>query len=135
MGQLGRAIQKQRQRAGKQDRDRGSHNEDLVLLALRRDSRPWWLRSARPATTAEDYSSGVDIIVDDEQCGSLYLQVKSSSRQARKWRAERRKKHPNDKRLIETVVVPPDGDLAVVYGRALGALILLRERSGKLPPL
>ncbi len=111
-----------RRTAAKKARARGVRNEELVVTVLSARS-PWWLVDVRRATPSED-RSGVDVVVQTADLGVVYIQVKSSSQQARIWRHRYR----HDRRPIGLVVVPKDQDERVIYGRAIGALILLRER-------
>jgi len=60
---------------GTLNKERGAHNEVLVLDSIHR-LNPTWVRSARLATREED-RKGIDIVIDSIY-GDLYLQVKSS---------------------------------------------------------
>lgn len=107
-------------------RELGRTNEARVLAALHREDRPVWIESARFATREEDHA-GVDVVVATTE-GELLLQVKSSQTGARQWRWERRKRGlPVD--TIGLVVVAHDDCDERVFGKVLGALILLRERA------
>ena len=53
--------------------------------------------------------------------------LKNPQRGARKWR--KREAGRPFTRPIEVIVVPRDAGMSTIYGLALGALILLRERS------
>jgi hypothetical protein len=124
MGILGRTL-KQRDRAlGRRDRARGARAEARVVAALRRATRPWWILDARRAHASED-RTGIDVVVETSDLGKLFLQVKSSECGAAKWR----RRHRHDTRLIGVVVVRPTDNDPTIYGRALGVLILLRERA------
>lgn len=113
-------------------RIKGSRAEAVVVRALNSLTLPW-LRRARRATPRED-RSGIDVIVTTRDMGDLLLQVKSSLYGARKW-ARR-----NDVRLarkrIAIVIVTPHDDKPTVLGRALAALVMLREARAlrQLPP-
>ncbi len=104
-------------------REKGDANEDRVRAALMRPRRPWWLIEARRASGAEDHR-GIDVVVETVDRGRLRLQVKSSPRGAEKWR----RTHREEIGYVGMVIVN-EGDCAnTIYGKALGALILLRER-------
>jgi hypothetical protein len=97
--------------------------EDLVLRVLRAVDLSWLTR-ARRARRREDMD-GVDVVVYTRDVGRLYLQVKRSERNAEEWR----RRYAGDPRPVALVVAREDEDPAVVLGRVLGALILLRERA------
>jgi hypothetical protein len=96
--------------------------EELVLHSLRAYDRPSWIRKVRRARKGED-RHGVDVVVQSD-VGRLFLQVKRSTRYLGKWLT----RYAGDGRPIGIVVARESDEPAVVYGRALGALILLRER-------
>lgn len=101
----------------------GDACEALVRRALRDESRPWWILKVRRARRHED-RHGVDFVVQLD-VGRVFLQVKRSQRRADQlWLAE----HVDDPRPIGLVVARETEAVEVVFGRALGALILLRER-------
>jgi len=100
----------------------GNRSEEAVLTALRRSTRPRWIVSARPGTTPED-RRGIDVVVETLDCGTLYLQVKSSEEEAEKHRAK------TWRDPIGLVVVLPHDDRNTIYGKVLGALILCCEAS------
>jgi hypothetical protein len=102
---------------------RGEECEALVRRVLSRPDRPWWLLKVRAARPIED-KSGVDIIVYTADLGRLFLQVKRSPIDVDNWYRE----HVNDSRPIRVIVAHEETDPEVVYGRALGALIILREQ-------
>ena len=104
----------------------GKRNEVKVARVLRRFDRPWWIERVRAATQLEDHA-GIDVVVETSE-GELHLQVKSSRNGAKLWRATRRKKGLPVDTIGIVVVLRSDCDEAI-YGKALGALILLRERS------
>lgn len=108
-------------------REKGATAEQKVLASLNRASRPWWIEHVRQARTGEDHS-GIDVVVGTP-LGPLFLQVKSSATGALKWR----ERHARDVRPIAVIIVTPADDLNTVYGRALGALILLREQQEACP--
>jgi hypothetical protein len=99
-----------------------------VIDALHEPLRPWWLLYARAATPTED-RLGVDIVVRVDPDGDLDrrawlgIQVKSSERFARRWERD----HPALLRRVRVVVISPDDDLPTIYGKALGALVALRD--------
>jgi len=102
----------------------GEACEAIVLRALRRDDRPWWIYKVRRAHRAtEDRRRGVDVVVQID-LGRVFLQVKRSRYYLVQWLA----RWGNDPRPIGIVIAKETEAEAVVYGRALGALILLRER-------
>ena len=100
----------------------GEACEALVRRALGHSTRPWWILKVRRASRAEDHH-GIDVVVQLAE-GRVLLQVKRSVRRADEWRRE----HRYDPRPIAVVQAGEWESVAVVYGRALGALILLRER-------
>lgn len=100
---------------------KGDRAEALVVRALCRPTRPWWLLRARYARRWQD-ARGIDVLVDTMDRGTLWLQVKSSAAGAKRFRRLHRGQP------IGIVVVDTD-ELNTIYGRALGALILLREAS------
>lgn len=107
------------------DADLGRRNEDRVLRAIRTLApQLWWILGVGRATHEED-RRGIDLVVRTRDTGNLHLQVKSSVAGARQWLlrygAER----------IGLVIVQRGDCDAVVAGKALGALILLREEMGK----
>jgi hypothetical protein len=101
----------------------GDACEALVRLALDRPDRPWWIQKVRRARAHEDRRQGIDVVIHSD-VGRLFLQVKRSHHRAEEWKRE----HQGDPRPIGLVVARETEAVAVVYGRALGALILLRER-------
>lgn len=101
---------------------RGDAAERRVLAALTRPDRPAWIVKVRRARRGEN-RSGVDVVVDTD-VGRVFLQVKSSVAGAQKWRRD----HAWDDRPIGIVIAGPAAGDAVVYGRVLAALILLREQ-------
>lgn len=103
-------------------RAKGDAAERKVLAVLARIDRPDWIIRVRRARMSED-RGGVDVVINTST-GRVYLQVKSSWRRAAEWRRQ----HALDERPIGLVVVGVDDDMATIYGRVLGALILLRER-------
>lgn len=105
------------------DRARGMLCEALVLRALADASRPPWILKVRRARKHEDHRQGVDIVVTLD-VGRALLQVKRSVRRAAEWQLA----HHADPRTIAVVQAGEWESLAVIYGRALGKLILLRER-------
>jgi hypothetical protein len=96
--------------------------EALVLRVLSRPDRPPWIRKVRRARWQED-RSGIDIVVHCD-VGRLFLQVKRSRHYLAAWL----RRHATDPRPIGLVIARETEHEATVYGRALGALILLRER-------
>lgn len=125
MGIIGGFLKRRRREKDHRDQARGRSNEEIVLKALSRASRPDWILEVRTSSKGQD-RRGIDIVVETVDCGTLYLQVKSSETGAAEWRereARRAKQRP-----IEVIVVPRDADLNTVYGLALGALIKIRER-------
>ncbi len=102
----------------------GKENEERVLRALRQwVGRIWWLQGASRASLRQD-RAGIDVVVSTLDAGELHLQVKSSVAGARH-HAERYGGTP-----IGLVLVQRRVDDATVAGRALGALIKLREEMG-----
>ena len=101
----------------------GDACEALVRRALGAPTRPWWILKVRAARRHEDRRHGVDVVVHTD-VGRILLQVKRSLRWADKWLAA----YANDPRPIGLVVARETEAVEVVYGRALGVLILLRER-------
>lgn len=80
--------------------NRGARHERLVLGLIRSMRLPW-VSKTRLATRQEDHE-GADIIIEDIWGQTMFLQVKSSKREARRFRKLRRDKNkPN----IITVVV------------------------------
>jgi hypothetical protein len=127
MGILGRMLKRRDRALGRRDRARGERAEARVVAELRRVTRPWWLLDVRRAHASED-RTGIDVVVETSDVGRLYLQVKSSKCGAAKWS----RRHRYDTRLIAVIVVRPLDGPSTIYGRALGALILLRERAQAL---
>lgn len=84
--------------------------------------RPWWILKVRAARVRED-RGGVDIVVQLD-VGRVFLQVKRSRNNLAAWI----RKHAGDPRPIGIVVCGEWESVDVAYGRALGQLILLRER-------
>lgn len=76
----------------------------------------------RAARKQED-RGGIDVVVQTD-VGRVFLQVKRSHLRADEWLRE----HADDPRPIGLVVTRETAEIAVVYGRVLGVLILLRER-------
>jgi hypothetical protein len=124
MSMLGNVLRRHQRARGQKAQAQGDRTEARVVTALRRPSRPSWILAVRRARASED-RTGIDVVVDTSDGWTLFLQVKSSKGGARKWRRE----HAKDTRLIRVVVVRPADDFNTIYGRALGALILLRERA------
>lgn len=103
-------------------RTKGAIAEMRVLSAFRHFALPWWIRKVRRARRHED-RKGVDVVIETVG-GRMFLQVKSSRRGAEDWL----RAHALDRRPIAVIVVSSHCELATIYGRALGALILIRER-------
>lgn len=101
----------------------GDACEALALRVLSDPDRPWWILKVRKAHEHEDRHLGIDIVVHLD-VGRVLLQVKRSVEGAEKWRAA----HPHDPRPIAVLQAAEWEDPKVILGRALGTLILLRER-------
>ena len=123
MGIIGEFLKRRRRDNAKADSERGLTNEWRVWKVLQRPSRPWWITNVRMSTVAEDHR-GIDVVVETSDYGDLYLQVKSSLRGAKEFRSKSRSVRVD----IEVVVVARTDDANTLYGKTLGALILLRER-------
>lgn len=122
MGVLGTFLKRRRRDGAVSDRERGRANERHVCLVLQRKSRPWWIKNVRMSTSDED-RLGIDVVVETFDMGDIFLQVKSSLRRAAEFKEKPRRID------VEVVVVGRSDDANSLYGKALGALILLRERS------
>jgi hypothetical protein len=81
-----------------------------------------WITSVRLATKAED-ACGIDVVVETD-VGPLYLQSKSSPKEAQRFRQKKRS------RLIVAVVVPADD--ALLLGRTRAALDVLHAEVLKI---
>lgn len=106
---------------------RGQISEERVAEVCTAEAMPyWWFLWSRKASRPED-RQGIDWIVYTRDVGRILLQVKSS-------RAGEADFHRHSERFgrlyrIHVVVVKPDMDREVVFGRVLGTLIRAREEA------
>lgn len=115
----------ERAREAERSRRRGVMNEARALrVLLTGEPRPWWLEGARACNDDEDHL-GIDLVVQHAGRRVLWLQIKSSEAGAAKFA----RKRPEGARIACVVVTPRDSDREL-YGRLLGALIVLREEMG-----
>jgi hypothetical protein len=130
---LGRGIEPHEVRdnalAGAMGRLRGAQQEQRVFDLLRDSPHlPWWVIAVRRATPDED-ALGADVVVETD-IGALHVQVKSSGHAATTWREKLRLAGRLDVlERVGIVVSPPALTDATIMGRALGVLIVLRERA------
>lgn len=109
---------------GKRRQAKGERAELLVVKALSRKTRPAWIVHV---FRTEQYSKldrrGIDVIVKLEDGRSVRLQVKSSAFAAKRFREKR----PDLESVIGIVIVRESDDLNTIYGKALGAILLLLD--------
>ena len=88
-------------------RERGQHHEQRVLrlcIELCDQGSPDFLTSHARLATPEEDKNGIDIVVPT-RLGDIHLQVKSSKRSARRFRATRSPKIPT---VVVTPLTTPD---------------------------
>lgn len=104
---------------GKLANEIGIRAEEKAVEALLTSPIPFWIIRARRAKPEEDHK-GIDIVVFTD-VGKLYIQVKSSKREVRRFRSA----HPNFSGCV--VCIPPGADLTDIKLKLLRELNVLRN--------
>lgn len=99
------------QKAGRKSAIKGAKNELAVVRALNNLETPEWMWGARGCTEDED-RQGIDVVVSTD-VGAIYLQVKSSYDNAKKFQ----RKWPQ--RNVGMVVVRPQDAEETVFNKAM----------------
>lgn len=108
---------------GRSENQKGFGAESKALDALFANSKAVaWIDSFRKATKEEDTLMGVDIVVETKDIGKLFIQIKSSQVQARRYCDRRRRI------MASVVVVRPTDRIEVVWNCLEAALSGLRKQ-------
>ncbi len=108
------------QKEGRRGAIKGARNELAVVHALSDGLTPVWLLGARICTEEED-AQGIDVVVETD-IGPVYLQVKSSYDNAKKFL----RRWPQ--RNVGMVVVRPQDDQETIFNKALDSAAKQRSQ-------
>ena len=115
---------------GKEGNRLGQEREKKVVEILSREDRLDWITSVYRGTQ-EDDANGIDVIVETIDAGKLFLQIKSSSTEVRKFKRKYEKRDIESTPSVAVVNVNENHKSEKVVWEHLRCL-LKRMRSDKL---
>lgn len=114
-----RSIAIEHRTQGHESNAKGRRAEERSLAVLQ-ERLPKWIRSVRLATSRED-ARGIDLVIETELIGPLYVQIKSSQYGARMYRTKKRRAR------TVIVVVPEHMPDSKLREKLLGAIHFTRR--------
>jgi len=92
---------------------------EALLLHYRKEP---WIKFPRKATKEEDIHLGIDLVVETNDMGKLFIQVKSSGLAKKRFCEKRRRS------MIVVVIIKPKDDLDLIWQKIRQALFELRAK-------